>query len=91
MSRKFNSDRSVEFAYHAVPLYYTSIKHANNNDKELVLIDDFKTHFIAAYRNMKLNKVGIHFVLKKEIKNGNSGFLFKGKFYSLRKKHGWVF
>lgn len=77
MSRKFHSDRSVEFAYHAVPLYYTGVKHSNNNDKELVLVDDFISHYIAAYRNMKLNKVGIHFILKKKQEMENQVFFLK--------------
>jgi hypothetical protein len=91
MSRKFNSNRSVDFFYHAVPIYYTGIKHATNNNKELVLIDDFKSHYIAAYRNDELIKVGINFILKKERKNGKLGFVFKDKYYPLKKRSGWVY
>ncbi|MDR2835867.1 MAG: hypothetical protein LBV69_06700 [Bacteroidales bacterium] len=90
MSKKFEKNRSVSFSYFAIPLYYTGIKHPNNNDKELVLIDDYSRHYLAAYRNNSLCKVGIHFILKKEMENGKSGFIFKGKFFQLR-KYGWVF
>lgn len=86
MSQKFGKGRSVEIAYMSVPLKYTSIKHANNSDKELVLIDDFGKHYVAAYRNNKTCKIGIHFLLKRT----ENGFIFKGKEY----KHngsGWVF
>lgn len=91
MSRKFHLNRSVDFIYHAIPIYYTGVRHATDNDKELVLIDDFGSQYIAAYRNNELNKVGINFILKKERKNGKLGFVFKDKFYPLKKRSGWVF
>ncbi len=91
MSKKFHSNRSVDFVYHAIPIYYTGVRHATNNDKELVLIDDFGSIWIAAYRNNKLNKVGINFTLKKETKNRKLGFVFKDKFYALSKRNGWVY
>jgi len=90
MSKKFEKNRSISSAYFAIPLYYTGIKHHNNNDKELVLIDDYGNHYVAAYRNNSLCKVGIHFILKKEMKNGKSGFIFKNKFFPLN-EYGWVF
>lgn len=34
MSLKFQKNRSVPFAYHAVPMYYTGIHHPENKDKE---------------------------------------------------------
>lgn len=90
MSRKFDKNRSVDYKYHEIPLKYTGIRHPNNNNKELVLVDDYGKHYIAAYRNEKTNKVGIHFLLKKVISKGKYGFIFKDKFYSVKDKSGWV-
>lgn len=90
MSRKFYKNRSVDFAYHAVPLFYSGIMHSNNKGKELVLIDDYGKHYVAAYRNNFTNKVGIHFLVKKVIKKNKYGFIFKDKFYSLKTRSGWV-
>jgi len=92
MSKKFETNRSVPVNYFVMPLYYTGIEHPNNKDKELVLIDDYCNHYVAAYRNNRLCKVGIHFLLKKEQKNGKCGFVFKGKFYGFKKRrYGWVY
>lgn len=90
MAKKFHKDREVPHSYHAVPIYYTGIKHPANKDRELVLVDDHFNHFVAAWRNNKLCRVGIHFILQKEWKNNKSGFIFKDKFVALRKKTGWV-
>lgn len=90
MAKKFHKNRSVQFAYHAVPIYYTGIIHPNNKDRELVLVDDYGQHFMAAWRNNKLCRVGRHFVLKKEIQNKKVGFVHKDKFIALRKRGGWV-
>jgi len=91
MSKKFDKNRSVPLLYFICPLYYPGIKHSTNKDKELVLIDDYGLHYVAAYRNNKLCKIGPHFLLKKDMKNGKHGFIFKGKFFNLKKKYRWVF
>lgn len=83
MSYKFGKNHSVDRSYLSVPMYYTGIKHTANKDKELVLIDDMGKHYIAAYRNNELCKVGITFLLKKEYKNNTYGFIFKDKFHPL--------
>jgi len=86
MSKKFEKNREVNYGYVHVPLRYTGIKHRNNSNKELVLVDDYGKHYVAAYRNNETCRVGITFLLKKT----NGGFLFKDKEY----KHncsGWVF
>lgn len=88
MSLKFKKGRAVDFAYHAIPILYTGIKHPTNAAKELVLIDDLGKHSVAAYRNMKTDKVGIHFL----IKNIEGGFVFKDKkiLFKKLKSGGWV-
>ena len=86
MSNKFGKDRSVSSSYAKIPLYYTGIKHANNADKELVLMDDLGKHYSACYRNKELCKVGIEFLLKKI----EGGFEFKGKAYKFKGSYGWV-
>jgi hypothetical protein len=89
MSLKFEKGRSVDYRYHAIPLQYTGIKHPNDAKKELVLIDDYKTQWLAAYRSDKTNRVGRTFMLKKGTKNGKRGFYHRGKFIDLSKS-GWV-
>lgn len=91
MSLKFQKNRSVPFAYHAVPMYYTGIIHPTNKDKELIIVDFLGKHCIAAWRNNKRNMVGIHFLLKEEQRKGKFGFIFKDKFIPFNKRSGWVF
>ena len=86
MSKKFEKDRSVYYGYQHVPLRYTGIYHSKNPKKELVLVDDYGKHYIAAYRNKDTCRVGITFLLKKTDK----GFIFKDKEYK-NGRGGWVF
>ena len=91
MSKKFFKDREVPFYYHAVPIKYTGIKHPNRHDTELVLLDGYKNAYLAAYRNNDTNKVGRHFLLKREVRSGKLGFVFKDKFYAhCNSGIGWV-
>lgn len=85
MSLKFEKNRSVSIAYSCAPLKYTGIISSKNKDKELVLIDDFGKHYVAAWRNNKVNKVGRTFLLKKT----NNGFILKDKEYK-QTHSGWV-
>ena len=78
MSLKFEKDREVSFGYAKIPMYYTGIKHPNNKDKELVLMDSFGKHYSACWRNMTTSKTGIEFLLK----STDKGFIFKDKEYS---------
>lgn len=89
MSLKFGKNRSVYYGYHACPLRYPGIKHATRPQTELVLLDDLGKMYLAAYRNNQTSKVGITFLLKKEVKNGKSGFIFKDKFFA-NTRYGWV-
>jgi len=89
MSKKFEKNRSVSYLYTMCPLKYTFIKHPNK-DKELVLMDDFGKHYVAAWRSNVTSKVGITFLLKKVITKHKFGFIFKDKFYSLKTRSGWV-
>lgn len=75
MSLKFKKNRSVSFAYCLIPLYYTGIIHPNNKDKELVLMDRLGKNYTACWRNNKLSKVGIEFLLSAT----ENGFIFKDK------------
>lgn len=84
MSRKFEKGRAVDYTYTKIPLAYPGIKHATHPDKELVLMDQMGKHYVAAYRNMKLNKVGITFLLKAEMRNGKPGFIFKDKWHEVK-------
>lgn len=86
MSLKFGKHRSVTYTYFHVPLRYTGIKHRNNVNKELVLIDWFGKYYVAGYRNHNTSRVGRTFLLKKT----RDGFIFRGK----EIKHtssGWVY
>jgi len=85
MSKKFHKNREVTFAYFHVPLCYTFIKHPTKPHKELVLIDSFKTHYVAAYKNMRTCKVGRTFLIEKT----KLGFIFKNKHYK-HSNAGWV-
>ena len=90
MSKKFHKYRSVTFDYFAVLIFYPYIMHRNNKNKELVLLDDYGQHFVAAYRNNATCRIGMHFLLKKINTKKQYGFIFKDKFYSLRTRSGWV-
>lgn len=79
MSLKFGKDRAVSFGYAMVPLFYTGIKHPHNKNKELVLMDYMGGKFTACWRNNKLHKVGIEFLVKAV----DNGFVFKDKVYPL--------
>ena len=81
MSLKFEKNRSVSYGYCKIPLFYTGIKHPNNKDKELVLMDRIGPNYTACWRNNKTSKVGI----EKLIVATESGFIFKDKEYSLSK------
>ncbi len=92
MSLKFQKDRSVEYWYTMIPIYYTGIRHSTRNS-ELVLMDDYGKHYVAAYRSNNTSKVGRTFLLKKERRGKKAGFMFKDKFRSFSMKHpssGWV-
>ena len=87
MSIKFEKDRAVDRSYEKVPLKYTGIHRQDNKDKELVLMDDYGKHYSAAWRNNKLCKIGIKFLLKKT----EEGFIFKDKEYKHKDSGcGWV-
>ena len=75
MSRKFEKNRSVSDGYCKIPLYYTGIKHPENKNKELVLMDQIGKNYSAAWRNNKRCSIGIQFLLP--IIDG--GFIFKDK------------
>ena len=47
MSLKFEKNRSVSYGYCKIPLFYTGIKHPNNKDKELVLMDRIGPNYTA--------------------------------------------
>lgn len=80
MSLKFEKNRSVSEGYCLIPLFYTGIKHSNNSDKELVIMDRMGKNFTACWRNNALCKVGILFLLPAVDKdNGWYGFIFKDK------------
>lgn len=85
MSLKFEKDRSVSPQYAKIPLRYTSINHPNNADKELVLMDYFGKHYVAAWRNNNTDKIGITFLLK----STPGGFMYKDKEYK-HNRSGWV-
>ena len=80
MSKKFDKNRSVSMGYCKIPMYYTGINHPNNNDKELVIMDRLGKNYTACWRNEKLCKVGIEFLLSATEK----GFIFKDKEISLK-------
>jgi len=75
MSLKFEKNRSVSVGYCKIPMYYTYIYHPTNKDKELVIMDRIGSNYTACWRNNKLGKVGIEFLLKATKK----GFIFKDK------------
>ncbi len=89
MSQKFFKHGEVPFYYHAMPILYPGIKHPTRRDTQLTILDDYGKMYLAAYRNGDTCKVGIHFLLKKDVKNGKSGFWFKDKFYK-HTRYGWV-
>lgn len=64
MSLKFNKNKSVTFTYANLPMFYTGIINSKNSSKELVVIDDFKYHFIVCWRNTKTNKCGLTFKVR---------------------------
>lgn len=82
MSLKFDKNREVCSSYIKIPLYYTGIKHPNNSNKELVLMDRLGDNYSACWRNNKLDTIGIEFLVQ-SIKNG---FIFKDKEYKLGNK-----
>ena len=87
MSIKFKKDREVEFGYEKIPIKYTGITRPNNRNKELVLMNDYGDHYAAAWRNNKLCKIGITFLLEKT----EEGFIFKGKEHKHKDSGcGWV-
>lgn len=90
MSKKFTKNRSVDWRYLHVPLKYCNKVPCDNINKEFVLIDDYGKNFLAGYRNNETCRVGRTFLVKKIIKNKNTGFIYKGKFYKLNNS-GWVF
>lgn len=79
MSLKFSKYREVSIGYAKIPLFYTGIKHPHNNNKELVLMDHLGKAYTACWRNNKLNKVGIEFL----VKTVDNGFVYKDKVYPL--------
>ena len=82
MSLKFSKSREVSFGSAKCPLYYTGIKHPNNKDKELVLMDKLGDSYSACWRNNNLCNVGMEFLVKATDK----GFLFKDKEHKLGNK-----
>jgi hypothetical protein len=80
MSIKFSKNRSVDYLYMKMPMFYTGIINSKNHNKELVIIDDFKYFFIACWRNNKTNKCGINFKVKIE----KNCFIFKDKKYDIK-------
>lgn len=82
MSLKFGKNREVSIGYAKIPLYYTGLKHPNNKNKELVLMDRLGDNYTACWRNNHLNKTGIEFLVKAI----NNGFIFKNKSYVLGNK-----
>ncbi len=78
--KKFGKDRSVDFNWEKLPLYYTRIINPSNKDKELVIMEVFGKHCSACWRNNALSKVGITFLLK----TTGDGFIFKGKEYKFK-------
>ncbi len=81
MSLKFEKNRSVSLGYCKIPLFYTNIKHPNNPDKELVIMDIIGDNYTICWRNNKLCKVGI----EKLVKGTDKGFIYKGKEIELSK------
>ena len=79
MSLKFEKDRSVSFGYVKIPMFYTGLIHPNNKNKELVLMDRLGGNYTACWRNNKLCKVGIEFLVKAV----DDGFIFKDKVHAL--------
>ena len=79
MSLKFSKNREVTTGYAKIPLYYTGVKHPNNNNKELVLMDRMGDNYTACWRNNELCTVGIEFLVKAV----HGGFIFKDKTYPL--------
>ena len=79
MSLKFGKNREVTTGYAKIPLYYTGVKHPNNKNKELVLMDRLGDNYTACWRNNELCKVGIEFLVKAV----DGGFIFKDKTYPL--------
>lgn len=75
MSRKFEKNRSVSPHYCKCPLYYTGIKDPRKIGKELVLPERLGENYTACWRNNRLCKTGIEFLLPVT----KEGFLFKGK------------
>lgn len=75
MSLKFEKNRGVPHGYAKIPLFYTGIKSPSNKNKELVIMDRIGKNYTAAWRNNKLSKIGIEFLIP--VIEG--GFLFKGK------------
>lgn len=82
MSQKFGKNREVSVGYCKVPMYYTGIKHPANSDKELVLMDAMGHKYTACWRNNRLCKVGIEFLVEAT----KNGFIFKGKEFSFGSK-----
>lgn len=82
MSLKFGKDREVSHGYAKVPMYYTGIKHPNNNNKELVLMDRMGDNYTACWRNNATCKTGIEFLVLAI----DGGFIFKDKEYKLGNK-----
>lgn len=87
MSQKFGKNRSVSLSYCKIPLLYTGIKHPNNKNKELVLMDRIGDNYTACWRNNELSKVGIEFLIPAI----DGGFIFKDKTYKFKDLgKGWV-
>lgn len=82
MSQKFGLDREVQVGYAKIPMYYTGIRNPKNANKELVLMDRIGANYTACWRNEKLAKVGIEFL----VEASDDGFIFKDKNYCLGNK-----
>lgn len=82
MSLKFSKNREVKEEYIKIPLYYTGIISPNDKDRELVIMDRIGSNYTACWRNNKLCKLGIEFLVKAT----KEGFYFKDKIYKLSNK-----
>lgn len=82
MSLKFGKNREVTTGYCKIPLYYTGLIHPKNKDKELVIMDRLGDNYTVCWKNNRLCKTGIEFLVRAV----EGGFYFKDKIYNLGNK-----